>query len=168
LQGGAEWEDPETYQSKALARTEEQIGIETMTEAKIVQYYSLYCIYNATNGVPNVYTIDAGFVGTWFFTANWETNDVDPCANWHGIVCENDQVTEIDLHQNGLNGAFPPEVTLLASDGLRATGAGSLAVLDLFNNEFLFNNFDNSWMTLLGSSMGKWRFQIIYTSCAAL
>jgi hypothetical protein len=161
LQGGAEFEDPESYQSKALARTEEQAGIESMTDAKTVQYYALYCIYNATNKVPNIITDSddrfdniANFPG-WTIATGWEETDVDPCSGWYGIECEMDEVTTIDLFANVLTGVFPPEVSLLASDGERATGAGNLNRIDLFNNEFVFNNFDNSWMTSLGSNMRK-------------
>ena len=49
---------------------------------------------------------------------------------------------------------------MLASDGPRGTsGAGNLNSIDLFDNEFLFNNFDNSWMTFLGSNMQFLYFQ---------
>jgi hypothetical protein len=161
LQGGTEFEDPESYQSKALARTEEQIGIEIMTDAKIVQYYALYCLFTATNKVPNAITdhdprfIDIEFP-EWNLAGNWEETDVDPCSGWHGIECENDQVTAIDLYSNVLTGIFPLEVMLLASDGDYSTGAGNLNRIDLFRNEYLFNGFDNSWMTHLGSNFGEW------------
>jgi hypothetical protein len=162
LQGGAEFVDPESYQSKALARTEEQIGIESMTEGKVLQYYSLYCIYNATNKVPNAITdADPRFDGIadfpeWLVTTGWEENNVDPCSGWYGVDCEGtDRVTAIDLFENVLTGAFPPEVSFLASDGPRFTGAGNLLRIDLFGNEFLFNNFDNSWHSFLGSNMRK-------------
>ena len=65
------------------------------------------------------------------------------------------QVVLIDLSSNRLTGVFPPEVKLLASDGAFSTGAGSLIALDLSNNEFVFNNFDTSWLSDLGSAMGK-------------
>jgi hypothetical protein len=161
LQGGAEFTDPESYQSKALARTEEQIGVESFTDAKLVQYYSLYCIYNATNGVPNLIT-DANpeFQGrpfpNWIFTTGWETNSLDPCNGWFGVLCDAEsRVTDFVMIENLMTGAFPPEVVLLASDGPRSTGAGALNYLELFDNPFLFNNFDNSWMTELGSNLRK-------------
>jgi hypothetical protein len=106
LQGGAEFDDPESYQSKALARTEEQVGIENMTVAKTAQYYSLYCIYNATNKVPNVITdADVRFdmiavFPDWRTATGWEENDVDPCDGWFGITCLNGQVRTIDLFGN--------------------------------------------------------------------
>jgi len=159
LQGGAEFEDPESYQSKALARTEEQIGIESMSDEKITQYYALYCIYNATNKVPNPITdSDPRFNGiadfpTWLSSTGWEANNIDPCDGWEGITCENGKVLHIDLDRNVMTGAFPPEVTLLASDGAHSTGAGNLERIELYANEFLFNNFDTSWFKLLGSNM---------------
>ena len=161
LDGGAEFQNPNSYQSRAVRRVEEQAGAETFTDAKLVQYYSLYSIYMATNSVPNPITdADPRFVGlptipAWLISTGWTANDVDPCDGWYGIDCENDQVTVIALFDNIMTGAFPPEVSLLASDGERSTGAGSLIGIDLFNNEFLFNNADNSWMTFLGTRLGR-------------
>ena len=161
LEGGAEWEDPESCQSKALERTEEQIGAEDFTDAKLTQYYALYCIYNCTNMVPNIITatdedvLEFG-LPSWLLTRGWTANNLDPCQDgWFGITCENDQVTAIELFRNQLTGSWPAEVSLLAADGPRATGAGNLFLIDLFDNRLLFNNFDNSWMSDLGSNMGK-------------
>jgi hypothetical protein len=167
LQGGAEFTDPESYQSKALARTEEQIGVEGFTDAKLVQYYTLYCIYNATNQVPNAITnANPEFQGrpfpAWIFATGWETNNLDPCSGWFGISCDVEgRVTDFVMVENLMTGAFPPEVVLLASDGPRSTGAGALNYLELFNNPFLFNNFDNSWITELGSSLRKSMFALV-------
>lgn len=133
-----------------------------MSDAKIVQYYALYCIFEATNAIPNVITDsdprfnNVQFPG-WQLKTGWLSNNLDPCEGWHGITCdESKKVTKIELYKNLLTGIFPHEVTLLASDGPRSTGAGNLNRLDLFSNEFLFNDFDNSWMSHLGSNMGKW------------
>jgi hypothetical protein len=158
LQGGQEFQDPESYQSQALARTEEQVGIETQSNAKIIQYYALYCIYSATNQVANLITDAEGIVQLprWIVAAGWESTNIDPCSGqWFGISCENDQVTNIDLFSNLLTGSFPPEVTLLASDGERSTGAGALRRIDLFDNMLLANDGDNSWWSVLGSNFGK-------------
>jgi len=166
LQGGAELQDPESYQSKALARTEEQVGIQTASVAKTVQYYALYCIYNATNQVPNIITRNddrfdnINFFPAWIDAEGWESNTIDPCqGGWNGVECEDDQVTAIDLFTNRLTGSFPREVILLAADGELASGAGNLNRIDLFDNEFLFNNFDNSWWELLGSNFEFLFFQ---------
>lgn len=165
LEGGAEFFDPDSYQSKALAKTEAQVGIETMTDAKIIQYYALYCIFTATNKVPNEITnSDPRFEDIdfpeWNIKRNWEETDVDPCSEdgWHGIECKDDLVIGIDLYGNILTGIFPPEIILLASDGIYSTGAGNLNRLDLYNNEFLTNGYDNSWITHLGSNFGEFVF----------
>jgi hypothetical protein len=163
LQAGAEFVDPETYQSIALRRVEEQIGVETFNTTKLIQYYSLYCIYAATNSVANAITdTDPRFDGlvvlpSWLISTGWVENNVDPCSGWFGISCQSGRVTIISLFDNVLLGAFPPEVSLLAADGPRATGAGSLIGIDLYNNEFLFNNFNNDWMEFLGTRLGKYR-----------
>ena len=163
LQGGAEWNDPDSYQSLALARVEEQENIDSQTDAKLVQYYSLYSIFAATNGVRNEF-IDANPVFDdlepedfqWVFRTNWQATNVDPCDNWYGVVCNaEDRVTDLELDSNGLTGNFPPEVTLLASDGARSSGAGELEKLELFRNEFNGNFGDTSWWSDLGSNFSK-------------
>jgi len=124
----------------------------------LTQYYALYCIYFSTNGVPNQITdADPRFVGipfpNWLVTTGWDQIDVDPC-DWYGIVCDSQsRVSTIDLFENLLTGAFPPEVSLLSLDGPYATGAGNLFRVDIFRNEFCYNNADNSWMSDLGSNM---------------
>ena len=80
---------------------------------------------------------------------------MDPC-DWYGIKCDSDgRVSILDLFENLLTGAFPPEVVLMSLDGPFSTGGGNLYRIDLFRNEFLYNNADNSWMTDLGSNMSK-------------
>ena len=160
LNGGAEFEDATSYQYKALRQIEAQVGVDSFTDAKLTQYYALYCIYFATNGVANVITnADPRFSGipfpNWLITTGWTATDVDPCE-WYGITCDSSsRVSIIDLFENLLTGAFPPEVALLSLDGPFATGAGNLYRIDLFRNEFLYNNDDSSWMTDLGSNMSK-------------
>ena len=127
-----------------------------MTDAKLVQYYSLYCIYAATNGVPNNITNDDPrfnniAIPKWLFDNNWNEINVDPCAgSWYGIACSNDQVIGIDLSSNVLTGVFPPEVSLLSSEN--PSGAGALRALVLLKNEFLYSE-DNSWIADLGSDL---------------
>jgi hypothetical protein len=162
LQGGTEWADPESYQSKALARTEAQVGAEEFTDAKLVQYYALYCIYSATNGVPNLITDSiAEFQGSpfpgWISATGWRRNNLDPCNGWLGITCDiQGRVTDFAMVENLMTGFIPEEVTLLASDGPSATGAGNLTYFEVYKNPFLFNNFDNSWMSNLGSNLRKY------------
>jgi hypothetical protein len=156
--------DPNSYQSRALDRTIEQEDFANMSIVTILQYWILYCIYFATNVDPNNDVTNKndfrrGFIPQWKNTNGWEETNVNPCAvdgddGWFGISCEEDQVTEIRLQRNNLGGNFPPEVSLLASDGSRATGTGKLNRLELFNNELLSNNLDDSsWIQFLGSNM---------------
>ena len=130
LQGGAEFENPDSYQSRAAVRAEEQVGVDTFTDAKLVQYYTLYCIYMATNGVANDITdTDPQFdqfgddIPGWLVVNGWEENDVDPCDGWFAITCDEEgRVLNFKMVRNRMTGVFPPEITLLASDGPRATG----------------------------------------------
>ena len=161
INGGAEFMNPNSYQSKALRRVQEQDGIDFVTDAKLVQLYALFSIFAATNSMTNsIIDADPSFNGIevpgWINKGGWEENNIDPCSGWYGVVCVDDRVTALLLFNNDLSGVWPHEVTLLASDGPRGTsGAGALAELDIFSNQFLFNDYDNSWMSLLGSAMGK-------------
>jgi hypothetical protein len=191
----------DTYQSKALLHLSEQAGVDTFLDSKLVQYYALYCIYHATNGVPNEITnADDRFeniaMPEWLIANNWrDETTIDPCGTkttivdtttpstdtdendtsetiattlsttttysvgWHGIVCDDEgRVIAIDLFDNILSGIFPEEIVLLASsDGQYSTpGTGNLERLDLFDNEFLSNGGDSSWMSDLGSNMSKY------------
>jgi len=158
LNGGAEFADTSSYQYQALKQTELQVGVEDFSDAKLTQYYALYCIYFATNGVPNQITdADPRFVGipfpSWLQNGGWDATDVDPCS-FYGIICDSEsRVSTIDLFENLLTGAFPPEIKILSLDGPDSTGAGNLFRIDVFRNEFLYNNADSSWMTDLGSNM---------------
>mmetsp|Transcript_24863 Transcript_24863/g.59024 ORF Transcript_24863/g.59024 Transcript_24863/m.59024 type:complete len:540 (+) Transcript_24863:526-2145(+) len=159
LNGGAEFDDPDSYQSCALAKVEAQVGAADFTDAKLTQYYSLYSIFCNTNAVPNPITDnDDRFVGipfpTWLVTTGWEETTLDPCDGWYGIGCDAEgRVNIVDLFENLLTGYFPPEVALMSLDGPSATGGGALFRIDLFRNEFLWNNGDSSWMTDCGSSI---------------
>jgi len=161
LLGGVEFEDPSSYQSAALRRVEEQVGVDDMTDVKLMQYYSLYCIFEATNAKSNEFIVqsrafaeDAGIPG-WKVTTGWLENNLDPCeGNWWGVSCVDDKVVNLDLFDNGLTGDFAPEVVFLAGDGFYATGAGALVSLDIFNNRFMSNNGDNTWIEDLGSQLG--------------
>jgi hypothetical protein len=168
LDGGEEFADPSSYQFAALKRVEAQVGAENMTDVKLMQYYSLYCIFESTNAKSNDFIVqsrafgdginsiqDNNVIPGWKITSGWMENDVDPCiGEWYGVSCANEQIVTLDLFDNGLTGNFAPEVVFLAGDGFFSTGAGSLVSLDIFNNELMSNNGDNSWMQDLGSQLG--------------
>jgi len=161
LGGASDFSDPESYQSKALERTLQQDNIDSMTEGKIIQYYALYCIYNATSKVPNLITDNDPRFDTvttfpgWSTNTGWDKNNIDPC-DFFGITCDRPNlVTRVELPNNQLTGNFPPEIKLLASDGDYSTGAGNLFLLDVKQNEFLYNNKDSSWVADLGSDFAS-------------
>lgn len=180
LNGGEEFNDPTSYQSFALRRVEEQVNANDMTTIKLLQYYTLYCIYEATSSKSNEYIISSGafqddddIIPGWKISTGWLSNNLDPCdGGWFGVACDTTgqeivselfeqqqdvegKIVNLDLFDNSLTGNFPPEVVLLASDGFYATGAGSLVALDIFNNEYMSNNNDSSWISDLGSQLGK-------------
>jgi hypothetical protein len=181
-----------TYQRRAVDRLTQQPSnaiLATMEDYKLVQYYVLYCIYEATNAQPNILTTnDPRFQEAvtdpttgqivypeWMMADGWHEPDGigswDPCGAiesssssgvillqdpWHGVTCdEQGRITHIQLFDNRLFGIFPPEIQLLAGDGpSSSSGAGNLVELDLFNNMYLFNDDDTSWMSRLGTTFG--------------
>jgi hypothetical protein len=157
------FDDKNSYQYEALQKTEEQIGVGSMSDQKLVQYFSLYCIYFATYGKENSITQSDPFLDnivfpTWRRSENWDKNNVDPCNGWRGISCSNDQVIDINLSGNRLTGNFPSEVTLLSGDS--PVGAGKLRGLEINGNIFLCNhlscqNQNLDWISNLGSNLGK-------------
>ncbi len=163
LGGGSEFQDKSSYQWLALQRVEEQVGAEDMSDVKLLQYYVLYCIFESTNAKSNefikqsrAFGDDESDIPGWTITSGWMENDLDPClGEWYGILCDEDQIVNVDLFDNGLTGNFAPEIKLLAGDGFYSTGAGNLVSLDIFNNQLLSNNGDNSWIADLGSGLGK-------------
>jgi len=158
LDNGDAFADTTSYQYKALKQTEAQVGVDGFDDAKLTQYYALYCILFATNGVSNVITnaderFDNIAFPSWLIIDGWEETTTDPC-DFYGIKCDSSgRVSIIDLFENLLTGSFPPEVMLLSLDGPFSTGGGNLFRIDLFRNEFLYNDADSSWMTNLGSNM---------------
>jgi hypothetical protein len=158
-------QDPTTYQSHALQRTSQQGGVDSFSDYKLVQYYTLYCIYYATYAIPNTITeVDPQFQGvaipSWLTSTNWDQISVDPCNGWYGIECDsNGRVMNINLSENFLTGIWPAEVKLLAVDGPFSTGAGNLSQIDLFRNMYLSNGGDSSWISDLGSSISQYKKQ---------
>lgn len=65
-------------------------------------YHALIALYNSTDG------------DNWLNNTGWLV-DEDVC-NWFGIICDlNDNVTQIFLFSNNLNGTIPPEIGDLAN-----------------------------------------------------
>ena len=140
---GIEFDDPTSYQSRALQWVESHPTKANNNNNhnglsfndRTIQRYALACIYYATNLVPNAYTKQNLQHGTtlqgWVSDKGWMVDD-DECS-WKGIDCANDnnnnnnngRVTHIDLSRNLLSGSFPSEVTLLKE---------SLVFLDLYKN----------------------------------
>lgn len=146
--------DPNSYQCRALQRVVEQEGYQDFGVTKTIQYWVLYCIYFATNS-PSSDAIQAERQQiAWGNTSGWRETNIDPCGGWYGITCDDDgRLVAIHLQRNGLSGTFPGEVSYLTLVGPRATGAGDLQQLDLYNNDFLTNNDDDSWINQLGPNL---------------
>jgi hypothetical protein len=127
LFGGVEFEDANSYQSKALQFlcTSDTAGL---SDDRIIQRYSLASIYFATFNVSTVFTDIAfgpGLIFPWSDSDGWVT-DANEC-DWAKIDCDaNNSVTLIDLFSNLVTGEFPPEVSILK---------GTLQILDVGTNQ---------------------------------
>lgn len=118
--GGIEFDNHATYQSKALAWLEQSPftsnGNKAISdEERLIQRFSLACIYFSTNEVANVYT-EAQFTGyglqPWSRHHGWL--DAEDECTWSSLLCnEEGYVTEINLAKNSLTGTFPYEVSYL-------------------------------------------------------
>ena len=94
LQGGAEWEDPQSYQAKAIAWLEADVFSQSLTTDRIIQRYAAACIYFATFDVGNIFT-DAE-PGNWTTSTGW-LEGISECS-WYGLTCDvNDEVEKINL-----------------------------------------------------------------------
>jgi hypothetical protein len=143
---GTEFDDPESYQSKAMkwALTQSLPAAQYSNlslEVQARQLYALACIYFSTFSRPNAWTDELFGVNvalpTWFSNDGWLVR-AEVCQ-WFGITCdEQNRVSKLELDTNGLTGTFPPEVQLLKD---------SLTYLDLYNN-LVHNKGDegNSWL----------------------
>lgn len=138
LRKGAEFVDPFSYQSKALAYMED-IGSHGFTEESLVQRYALACFFFATSAVATAYTdndVESGAPAPWTDASLWMTT-ADECQ-WFGIVCDEEgRVANIDLNENGLTGSIPNEIVYLKE---------TLTYLDISLN-IIFNEYlDLEWM----------------------
>jgi len=138
LQGGNEFSDATSYQSKALAWL--KTGTTVYSDAQVVQRYALACLYYSTNAVQTKYTdvqFGSNVVLPWQVNTNW-LSDSTVCG-WYRITCDSSGlVGKIELYQNVLTGSLPEELTLLKE---------SLYYLDLYLN-LIHNEGDtgNGWL----------------------
>ena len=99
LQGGTEFQNPSSYQSKALLWLQQDGLSSSLNSSRLVQRYALASVYHATFAVATPYT-DAEFgfnvVLGWNNATSW-LSSIDECL-WYGIDCNgNGQVTSIIL-----------------------------------------------------------------------
>jgi hypothetical protein len=120
LHGGAEFNSPKSYQSKALAWLEG--SSQSYTRYQLIQRYALGCIHFATSGI--IHRFANPTETAWKNSTKW-VSEAEECT-WYGVSCNaNMQVTGLRLNQNNLTGTFPNETILLAN---------TLTVLEIGDN----------------------------------
>lgn len=147
LFSGAEFDDLDSYQTKALnwALTQnlpapEYPGLSLEEQAR--QLYALACIYFSTfrqpNGCTGNYFGEDTALPGWFSDDGWMWKAGEVCE-WYGITCDDQRrVARLDLASNGLTGTFPPETQLLKD---------SLTYLDLSGNLIHNKGYEgNAWL----------------------
>eukprot|EP00527_Entomoneis_sp_CCMP2396_P009179 CAMPEP_0198137874 /NCGR_PEP_ID=MMETSP1443-20131203/1313_1 /TAXON_ID=186043 /ORGANISM="Entomoneis sp., Strain CCMP2396" /LENGTH=404 /DNA_ID=CAMNT_0043799439 /DNA_START=42 /DNA_END=1259 /DNA_ORIENTATION=+ len=115
LHNGAEFGNPDTYQSNALRYMEDTPAYLNYDFDRLQQAYALLCFYYRTNAEQ-----------TWHASLKW-AQDVDSTltnyystdnyCTWTGVTCimQNDElVTKLDLSGGGLKGILIPELKLLS------------------------------------------------------
>ena len=137
LQGGQEFEDSSTYQSKALAFLQ---TLALASNEEYVPYYALACVYYSTYGVPTSLgeASSLSLLPGWQASSGWVTKD-KPVCGWWGVWCDNKAIFRLDLSSNRLIGTLASEIQLLAP---------SLRSLDLSSNPLLksANEDGTEWM----------------------
>jgi hypothetical protein len=128
LFGGAEFVDPNSYQSQALdwLCASSTAGL---SDDRIIQRYSLASIYYATYNVSTIFTdiaFGSGIVFPWADSGTWLSDD-NECTWGKQLRCDaNNFVVTLDLFSNLVTGEFPPEVVYMK---------GTLQILDVGTNQ---------------------------------
>ncbi|CAJ1948897.1 unnamed protein product [Cylindrotheca closterium] len=166
FEGGDEFQDPESYQSKALSWLMTQqvpsnphidvsarqgsrlVNLSLEQEAK--QLYALACWYYNTNGVANLATdefwlpnLPAGTTQLpgWFDEDGWLSSASTVCSEWFGIGCNQDGLVEaIVMNDNLLSGKIPNEIGLL-KDSLRYMDVRENYLANIGYGEYNFFNY---------------------------
>jgi Leucine-rich repeat (LRR) protein len=134
LFGGAEFNDPTSIQSRALAFLESLDNtLLVFNTTQLTQLYALSCFYFSTYNVFNGYDQSA-----WLDHQHWV--QTDNVCNWFGVKCSpGEKVTSLQLPNNNVTGIVPLEMGLLTD----------LELLDLSNNAVANLNEEMAWMAQL-------------------
>lgn len=143
LQGGAEFHDPGSPQSKARAWIISDFDASaddasTDNASTIIQRYSLAVIYYSTNGVDTTYTdgMTRGVVPGWKRSEGWLSADGE--CSWYGVRCTADGAVDgLDLPSNSLTGGMPLEIVYLRA---------SLVYLDISGNMVANKDAELLWL----------------------
>ncbi|KAL3936933.1 MAG: hypothetical protein SGBAC_007848 [Bacillariaceae sp.] len=169
LEGGEEFKDPNSYQSKAVAwlmtqeipsnpiidvsrrQSSSAVRLTNLSlEQEAKQLYALACWYYNTNGVANLATdefwvpnLPAGTTQLpgWFDEDGWMSSAATVCAEWFGIGCNQEGLVEaIVMNDNLLSGKIPNELGFL-QDSLRYMDVRENYLANVGYGEYNFFNY---------------------------
>jgi hypothetical protein len=171
---GSEFEDPDTYYSKALMWFKEDVqlhvstNVDTMTMQKEELHrrwttrFALACVYYSTFAIRHSYTDwqwGEGHIYPWYNHTNWLSHEKSECE-WFGVTCERkiQPSRRLGKYQSGVDmndkGCYHvvtklelPNNKLTGSFPREVTLLSNLKTLDLYHN-WIWNSGEegNSWL----------------------
>lgn len=104
LGGFSDFEDADSYQALAKESLITDDMVKDYTFPELQQRYAMYCLHHATGGLD----------GTWIEERGWKRKGMPECM-WSGVTCRagTNEVTRIELRNNGLQGEIPAEISLI-------------------------------------------------------
>jgi hypothetical protein len=104
LDNGTALQTASTPQKNALNWLANNTNLDTYSDAKKIQRYSLATLFYSTNGT------------SWYQKTNWRSN-IDEC-DWGYVFCdENRSLETLELSYNNLFGTIPNELALMSNLG---------------------------------------------------
>jgi hypothetical protein len=102
LDNGTALQTASTPQKHALNWLANNTNLDTYSDAKKIQRYSLATLFYSTNGT------------SWYQKTNWRSN-IDEC-DWGYVFCdENRSLESLEIYDNNLVGTIPNELALMSN-----------------------------------------------------
>ena len=134
-------EDIDSPQARAYFMLQQDPHVQTYSRYRKLQRFVLGIMYYATNGE------------NWNQTDSWLSHDAHEC-DWYAVRCGNfEEVSELDLSENGLDGYIPEEIGLLFTlrDINLSRNALTGSISTLVGNLINLQSFKIGWNNITGT-----------------